>query len=94
MTEHEHHNTHRPEEHNYHEHHEKKAEDLPEAKLAIFWVLGSITILAGSWIAGHLEWVLGTTPVSYYGALLVSFILILFGGLAWIGVAVGVAQQR
>ena len=90
MTDHEHESEH--EEHQYHAH--KKDEDLPEAKLAIFWVFGSIAILAGSWIAGHLEWVLGTSATSYYGALFVSFLLILFGGIAWIGVAVGVAQQK
>ncbi len=47
----------------------------------------------GSWIAGHLERVLGVTDTSFYGTLFVAFLLILFGGLAWIAVAVGVAQH-
>ena len=93
MDHHEQHNTHN--EHNHEEtfHHEEK-EELPEGKLALFWIFGSISILAGAWIAGRLEWVLGTTPLSYYGALFLALLLILFGGLAWIGVAVGVAQQK
>ncbi len=70
-----------------------KREELPEGKLAMFWILGSLMILWGSWIAGHLEWTLGTTNVSYYGSLLFAFILILLGGLCWIGVSVRVAHQ-
>ena len=30
--------------------------ELPEGKLALFWVAGSVLVLAGAWIAGHLEW--------------------------------------
>lgn len=69
-------------------------DDLPEVRLAIFWLFGAASVFAGSWIAGRLEWVFGTTPVSYYGSLLVAFLLILFGGLAWIGVAVSVSHHK
>ena len=99
MNHHEHHNNHQEHHHDetyqHHEtyHHEEK-EELPEGKLALFWIFGSIAILAGTWITGHLEWVLGTTPQSYYGSILISLLLFLFGGLAWIGVAVGVAQHK
>ncbi|MCK4967556.1 MAG: hypothetical protein KAS12_00750 [Candidatus Aenigmarchaeota archaeon] len=93
MTQHEHHTNHNEHSVEEHRHHEVK-EDLPEGKLAIFWVFGSISMLAGSWIAGHLEWVLGTTTISYYGSLFLSLLLFLFGGLAWIGVAVGVSQHK
>jgi len=79
--------------HNTHQKHHQNKEELPEGKLILFWVLGSIAILWGSWIAGHLEWVLGTTYISYYGSLLLSFVLILFGGLCWIGVAVKVIHH-
>ena len=70
------------------------AQELPEGKLALFWVIGSLCILLGAWITGHLERVLGVTDASFYGSLFVSFLLFLFGGLAWIAVAVGVAQHR
>ena len=82
------HNTH------HHAYHEPEREELPEARLALFWIMGTLSILGGAWIAGHLEWVLGTTTLSYYGSLFVSFLLLLFGGLAWIGVAVSVAHHK
>ena len=69
-------------------------DDLPEARLAIFWLFGAAAVFGGAWIAGHLEWVLGTTEMSFYGSILVAFLLILFGGLAWIGVAVSVAHHK
>lgn len=75
-------------------HHSHQKHELPEGKLALFWILGALALTAGSWIVGHIEWALGTTPVSYYGAMAVGFLLILFGGLAWIGVSVGVAQNK
>lgn len=68
-------------------------QELPEAKLALFWVIGALCILLGAWIAGHLERVLGVTDTTFYGTLFVAFVLILFGGLAWIAVSVGVAQH-
>lgn len=80
---------------NYHAHQRHVNEDeLPEARLALFWIFGASAIFAGAWIAGKLEWVAGTTTMSYYGSLLVAFLLILFGGLAWIGVAVSVAHHK
>ncbi len=75
-------------------HHYAQKEELPEGRLALFWIMGAVSMLAGAWIAGRLEWVLGTTALSYYGALFVSFLLFLFGGLAWIGVAVSVAHHK
>lgn len=68
--------------------------ELPEGKLAFFWIAGSVMMLAGAWIAGHLEWTLGVTPGSYYGSLALSLILILVASLAWIAVAIAVAQHR
>lgn len=68
-------------------------QELPEGKLALFWIIGALSILLGAWIAGHLERVLGVTDASFYGTIFLAFLLILFGGLAWIAVAVGVAQH-
>ncbi|MBU4300427.1 MAG: hypothetical protein ABIF85_01315 [Nanoarchaeota archaeon] len=68
-------------------------QELPEGKLALFWIIGALCMLLGSWLAGHLERVLGITDASFYGTLFIAFLLFLFGGLAWIAVAVGVAQH-
>jgi len=59
-------------------------------KMALFWVLGTICILFGSMIAGHLEKGLGVDDLSYSLALLIAFVLILLGGLLWISVAIAV----
>lgn len=69
-------------------------EAMPESKLALFWLIGGLLILFGGWIAGKVEWVLGTTALGYWGALIVAAIMILLGGLAWIAVAVSVAHHR
>lgn len=65
-------------------------------KMVLFWVLGTICILVGSMISGHLEKDIGVSDVSYLVALVVSFILFLFGGLLWIsvGLAVKMASER
>ncbi len=68
--------------------------DIPEGRLIVFWIIGALAILFGTWIAGHVETALGVTTGSYALALLVAFLLILFGGLAWIAVAVTVSQEE
>jgi len=61
-------------------------------KIVTFWVLGSICILLGSMIAGHLEKTLGVTDLGFGLALLISFVLFLVGGLLWISVAIAVKE--
>ena len=51
------------------------------------WIFGSITLLFASLIAGNVEWVEGTTPVSFVLALIISLILFLLSGLLWISAA-------
>jgi hypothetical protein len=68
--------------------------DLPEGKLALFWILGTISIAFGTWIIGHVENTIGATTFSYYLSIFIGFLLVLFGGLAWIGVAVKVAHHE
>ena len=63
-------------------------------KMALFWVLGTICILFGSMIAGHLEKGLGVDELSYLLALLIAFVLILLGGLLWISVAIAVRLRE
>jgi len=59
-----------------------------ELKLVAVWIIGSLLLLAGSWIISNLELTIGVTQVSYYIALLASFVLFLLAGLCWISVAV------
>ncbi len=65
---------------------------IREGRYILFWVLGALLMLAGSWIAGHLEWTVGTTKAGYYGALIIAFLMFLVAGLCWIGVAVGASR--
>lgn len=59
-------------------------------KMVSFWILGTICILFGSMIIGHLEKTIGVTDLSYLIAWLISFVLFLLGGLLWISVAIAV----
>ncbi len=70
-----------------------EARDVKEGKFILFWVIGALLILLGSWIAGHVEWTVGTTKLSYSFAIILAFISILIGGLCWIGVAVGAGKH-
>jgi hypothetical protein len=70
-----------------------EARDVKEGKFIMFWIVGALLILTGSWIAGHVEWTVGTTKFSYLLALILAFVLILLGGLCWIGVAVGAGKH-
>lgn len=61
-------------------------------KIATFWVLGTVCILLGSMISGHLEKGLGVSDLSFSFALLIAFVLFLLGGLLWISVAIAVKK--
>ncbi len=57
------------------------------SKLVVFWLIGGVLLLLGSWIIGHAEQNVGVPELSYALAILISFVLILAGGLCWIAVA-------
>ena len=59
---------------------------LPEGKLGLFWVIGAIAMTAAGWVLG-LE---NQTSSNIF----MAFILVLFAGLSWIGVAVGVIHRN
>lgn len=61
-------------------------------KIVTFWVLGSVCILFGSMIAGHLERGLGVSDLGFTLALLIAFVLFLVAGLLWISVAIAVKE--
>jgi hypothetical protein len=56
-------------------------------KLVLAWVAGALFMLAGSWITGNLEPVVGVTPASYYLAIVAALVMFLMAGLCWIAVA-------
>jgi len=54
-----------------------------------FWIIGSLCVFFGALIAGSVKpEVLGATTESVILAYIISFILILIGGMFWITVAV------
>lgn len=61
-------------------------------RAAILWLVGGLCILFGSMIAGNLDRTLGVTDLGYLFAFLTSLMLILFGGLMWISIAIAVKK--
>ncbi len=59
---------------------------LPEGKLGLFWLIGALALTGGAWL-------LGGQDISA-AHIFMAFILILFAGLSWIGVSVGVAHRN
>ncbi len=57
----------------------------PEGKLGVFWILGAIALTFGAFLLSDASTSLSQT--------LVAFILILFAGICWIGVSVGVVHR-
>ena len=54
--------------------------EIPEARLFVMWIVGSISFLSGIWIATQVEMVTGATTSSYFFALLVSVLFNMIGG--------------
>jgi len=72
----------------------RQIEEFNEFKAFILWFLGSVFVFIASWIAGHLEWVYGTTPLSFWFSAILAFVLFMVGSFLWIVVAVQVVQSR
>ncbi len=66
---------------------------LPEEKLAGQWFIATLLISAAMWIGINLEWVLGVTSSSYYGALFLAFLFNAVAGLLYIAITVEVAKD-
>ncbi len=65
-----------------------------DPKTIAFWILGSICVFVGALIAGSVDpSVLGATAVSVAAAYIISFVLILLGGMFWISTAVQQAEE-
>ena len=63
------------------------------AKLVLIWALGGIFLTAGICILGNLERTIGVSELSYWFAIVVSFVLFLLTGLCWISVAVATREH-
>lgn len=63
------------------------------ARLVVVWVIGSIFLLAGTWIVNNLEMTIGVSPFSYTLAVLVALAMFLLTGLCWISVAVATRHK-
>ncbi len=59
-------------------------EDL---QVYLFLFIGSLCLLLASLFAGNVEWALGTTEMSFYSTILLSFVLIIIAGIFWISAA-------
>lgn len=61
----------------------------------LYWIFGAISILIGVMVASGLS-TAGTAGLSNANVILgasIAFLLILFGGLLWIGVAVAASEK-
>lgn len=58
------------------------------------WILGALSFFLGTLIAGNLEWVEGTTNVSFAVSVVIAFLFILFAGALWISAAVNARQEQ
>jgi len=58
------------------------------------WVLGGIFMFVAGYIAGNIEWVAGTTDFSFYGSIVLAFILFLIAGACWISSSVNARQEQ
>lgn len=62
---------------------------MTTARAVGFWIIGTVCIFFGALIAGTVEPdVLGATTESVLLAYIISFVLLLIGGMFWITVAV------
>jgi uncharacterized protein (DUF983 family) len=58
------------------------------------WILGSVFFLIGGLISGNIEWVEGTTAVSYWLSMLLAFAMFLVAGMCWISAAVNARREQ
>jgi len=58
------------------------------------WILGAVFMLLGGVIAGNIEWVEGTTTLSFGLSVLIAFVFFLVAGLCWISSAVNAKKEE
>lgn len=58
-----------------------------------FWVVGAVCVFLGALIAGAVDpSVLGATMATTFIAYIISFVMILIGGMFWISVATAIHE--
>ncbi|MBS3053549.1 MAG: hypothetical protein J4469_03530 [Candidatus Aenigmarchaeota archaeon] len=58
------------------------------------WIIGAFFFFLAALISGNIEFVEGTTEVSFGLAILVAFALYLVAGMLWISAAVNARQEE
>ena len=58
------------------------------------WILGAVFFFAAGLMAGNLEWLEGTTPMSFGISVVLIFILFLIAGMFWISAAVNARHEE
>lgn len=67
---------------------------MADPRSICFWIIGAICIFVGTLIAGGIDTsVLGATTTSVAMAYIISFVLILIGGMFWISTAIIQAEE-
>ncbi|MBN2203284.1 MAG: hypothetical protein JW700_03825 [Candidatus Aenigmarchaeota archaeon] len=62
---------------------------MADPRSITFWLIGAICVFVGALIAGSVDpSVLGATTMSVAIAYIISFVLILIGGMFWISTAI------
>lgn len=58
------------------------------------WMLSAVFVLIGSVIAGNIEWVEGTTTISFALSLLLAFVIYLIATMLMISAAMNARQEQ
>ncbi len=58
----------------------KKRTEHDERAMLGEWIASALLLSYGCWLFFRIEWVFGTTPGTYWGAVLVGLLCILVGG--------------
>ena len=62
---------------------------MADARSLTFWIIGTICVFVGALIAGSVDpSILGATPTSVVVSYVISFVLILIGGMFWISTSI------
>ena len=62
---------------------------MADPRSIVFWIIGAICVFVGALIAGSVDpSVLGATTTSVAVSYIISFVLILIGGMFWISTAI------
>lgn len=58
------------------------------------WLLSAVFMIIGSMIAGNIEWVEGTTPVSFALAIGLAFVIFLVASMLMISAAINARHEE